>query len=185
MRKMTAPECSSPMRCSQRGFNLIEVMIAIALMGTVLVSIVGLFTLGRNRVHSGKQMTAAVAIGTNVLEDISAMTLPTFNQAFNITAATALGDVPMDGVTYPLSISRNTTTIVENDPPGFLRQWKAELASNPSRLQEPVITLVITPVPQLGGAISRIKVFVQWREGMRRRSVVLDTTKILRPLNAI
>jgi len=158
-------------------------MIAIALMGTVLVSIVGLFTLGRNRVHSGKQMTAAVAIGTNVLEDISAMTLPNFNQAFNITAATALDNVPMDGVTYPLSISRNTTTIVENDPPGFLRQWKAELASNPSRLQEPVITLVITP--QLGGAISRIKVFVQWREGLRRRSVVLDTTKILRPLNAI
>ena len=180
---MTAPECSSPMRCSQRGFNLIEVMIAIALMGTVLVSIVGLFTIGRNRVNSGKQMTQAVAIGNNVLEDISAMTLPAFNQAFNITAATVLGNVVVDGVTYPSSISRTTAAIVENDPPGFLRQWNAEFISNPSRLQQPVITLVITP--QLAGAISRIKVFVQWREGMRRRSVVLDTTKILRPLNAI
>jgi len=184
MKTITAPDfCSSRLRSSQRGFNLIEVMIAIALMGVVLVSIVGLFTLGRNRVNSGKQMTQAVAIGNNVLEDISAMTLPVFGQAFNITPTTVLGDVVIDGATYPLSISRNTATIVENDPPGFLRQWKAELASNPSRLQEPVITLVVTP--QLGGAISRIKVFVQWREGVRRRSVVLDTTKILRPLNAI
>lgn len=184
MKTMTAPRSScSRLRSSQRGFNLIEVMIAIALMGTVLVSIVGLFTLGRNRVNSGKQMTAAVAIGTNVLEDISAMTLPTFNQAFNITPATTLGNVVIDGVTYPLSISRTTAAIVENDPPGFLRQWSADLRNNPTRLQEPVITLVVTP--QLGGAVSRIKVFVQWREGLRRRSVVLDTTKILRPINAI
>ncbi|MEA2338036.1 MAG: hypothetical protein QOE82_2043, partial [Thermoanaerobaculia bacterium] len=56
---------------SERGYNLMEVMIAIALLGVVMISIMALFVAGRKNVYSGKQMTAAVAVGTRVLEDLA------------------------------------------------------------------------------------------------------------------
>ncbi|HEX7807698.1 MAG TPA: prepilin-type N-terminal cleavage/methylation domain-containing protein, partial [Thermoanaerobaculia bacterium] len=71
-------------RKSERGYNLIEVMIAMALLGTVLISIMTLFVMGRKNVYSGKEMTAAVSMNTRVSEDLSGMTVDEVYAAFGI-----------------------------------------------------------------------------------------------------
>ena len=48
-----------------------EVLIAMALLGVVMISIMALFVAGRKNVYSGKQMTNAMAIGTRVMEDLA------------------------------------------------------------------------------------------------------------------
>ena len=58
-------------RESERGYNLIEVIIATALMGTVVLSIMCLFYFGRQNVYSGKELSEATAMGTHVLEDVN------------------------------------------------------------------------------------------------------------------
>src|SRR5215213_9925314 len=61
-------------RHSERGYNLVELLVAIALLGVVLMSVLSLFVWGRRNVYSGKQMTTAVAVGTRVLEDLAPLT---------------------------------------------------------------------------------------------------------------
>ena len=73
------------------GYNLVEVLIATAIMGVVSLSIFTLFFMGRSNVYSGKQMTQAVAIGTRVMEDISAYNQQNlYATAFAIAAAGAI-----------------------------------------------------------------------------------------------
>src|SRR5512140_867268 len=74
----------------QRGYNLVEVLIAMAVLGMVLLSIISLFVLGRKNVYSGKQMTRAAAIMTRVVEDLSVMPEAQVFTNFGLTNATAL-----------------------------------------------------------------------------------------------
>jgi len=60
-------------RRREGGFNLIEVLIAMALLSTVLLSVVTLFFMGRSNVYSGKQLTRATAVSVHANEDIAAL----------------------------------------------------------------------------------------------------------------
>ena len=62
------------MKNRQRGFNLVEVLIAMAITAVVILSVATLFVMGRRNVYAGKQMTAAVAVATRITEDLSHMT---------------------------------------------------------------------------------------------------------------
>jgi len=62
------------MKNTQRGFNLVEVLIAMAITAVVILSVATLFVMGRRNVYAGKQMTAAVAVATRITEDFSHMT---------------------------------------------------------------------------------------------------------------
>lgn len=160
---------------SQSGYNLVEVIVAMALFGTVLLSIGTLFVMGRKNVYSGKEMTAAVSMNTRVAEDLSGMTVDEIYTAFGLNGAstTALTgsayNVTVDATgrkstlpfnTYTGSIIRRTndtlvTTAGGNDAGGFLTRWKNEMDQN-LRFAEGVVTVVITPrnpdPPTTGGA---------------------------------
>jgi prepilin-type N-terminal cleavage/methylation domain-containing protein len=120
---------------AQRGFNLVETLVAMGLLGTVLLSIITLFFFGRNNVSSGKQMTHAVSIGTHVMEDLSPLTVRKLEAAFNFNLvadpgnpATPLVTNTVNGISYPNSILRSTTNLASDaNPPNFLDQWKALL----------------------------------------------------------
>src|SRR5437763_7469209 len=62
------------MKQSQRGFNLVEVLVAMAITAVVIISVATLFVMGRRNVYAGKQVTAAVAVATRITEDLSPMT---------------------------------------------------------------------------------------------------------------
>ena len=175
-------------RESERGYNLIEVLIAVALLGTVVMSIMGLFYMGRRNVYSGKEMTEATAMGTHVLEDINTMTKGGVIAAFGLPGSTAGGTVTgPDGLTYNGSFERDTDTIsATTDPNGFLQRWYNEMTNN-NKFQKGKVTLIFTPTadgtnpanPQLGTAtVVKVRVFVTWGEAVRQRRVILDSIKV-------
>lgn len=174
------------LRDSERGYNLVEVLIAMALLGTVLMSIMGLFYFGRRNVYSGKEMTEAVAVATHVREDLSAMTKAAAMAAFSLPLTTAGTSNTVAGQTFPNSFVRTTTSIsLATDPNGYLARWQTEMV-NDNKFQNGVVTLVFTPdkdainsPAQLGTAtVVRIRAFVTWGEAVRQRQVVLDMVKL-------
>lgn len=194
------------MRERTRGYSLIEVLIAMAIMGSVFLSIVSLFYLGRRTVYSGKQMTQAVAVSTHVLEDLSHLTLASVYDSFIINNATTLATYTIDGVTYNNAIIRSTDANVVASPPadissevdpnpadvninGFLTTWRNEMV-NTNKFQDGSVTLLMFPTnpsnPILDAqlrpeaTILRIRALVRWSEANRPRSVILDTVKLRR-----
>src|SRR5258708_28158575 len=63
-------------RRENRGYSLIEVLVAIAITSVVLLTVVTLFYVGKRNVYGGKQRTYALPLPNPGLEDLSAMTYP-------------------------------------------------------------------------------------------------------------
>jgi len=199
-------------RPSERGYNLVEVLVAMGFLSVVLIAVLTLFYFGGQNVYSGKQQTVATSIGIEVMEDMSELGVNDLYGAFvvaNGNAPTGVATVPSDaGGTastlaqsrYPGSIVRSTfvrsATTELGYPDGLLSKWHGLLfdASNQAKLAEPSIAIVLTPrerypasatsltVGPTGNAtVLRIRVLVRWREGLRFRQVILDSTKTKRP----
>lgn len=187
-------------RRAQAGYNLVEVLLAMAMLGVVTISIFTLFFMGRRNVYSGKQTSQAIAIGTQVLEDLQPLNRQMlYSGAFNL-APTSTGSaftIPAvvtggQSYTYTNSAIRSTDTAfiaspptdiaTENTPPGLLARWTGLLGT---KLTKGSVTVVITPdkdptntPPQFGTAqLLRVRVFVRWLESGRQREVVLVTVK--------
>lgn len=193
----------------QAGYNLVEVMIAMGLMGAVLISIMTLFVMGRKNVYSGKEMTAAVSMCTRVSEDLSGLTVDEVYTAFGIdpTSTAALTgstyNVTVDSGrkatlpnnTYTGSFIRRTTdtlviTAGGNDSGGFLTRWKTEMDQN-LRFAQGAVNVIITPrnpdpttspLSVSTASVVRIRVLVRWMEENRPRQMIIDTVKSKRPL---
>jgi prepilin-type N-terminal cleavage/methylation domain-containing protein len=199
-------------RAAQRGYNLVEMLIAIAFLAVVLLTVLTLFFLGSGNVYSGKQQTMAVSIGTDVMEDIAEFGVTDLYGAFVVNdgnAPTGVATIPANSAgtastmpqsRYPASIVRSTyvrsATTELGYPNGLLSQWRALLydASGKPKLNDPSISIVLTPrekypttaanltVGPTGNAtVLRVRVLVRWREGIRFRQVVLDSTKTRKP----
>ncbi len=192
---------------NQRGFNLVEMIVATAILGTVALSVASLFVMGRRNVYSGKEMTAAVSMTTRVAEDLSGMTLDDIYTAFGIVKDdTAIGggtitvdNTPpknnLDQNTYTSSFIRRTsdtlvTTAGGNDTGGFLTRWKNEMDQN-LKFANGVVSVVITPrnrnpltAPSItlnNATVVRIRTIVRWTEDNRPRQLIVDTLKTNRP----
>lgn len=117
-------------RSTERGFNLVEMLIAMSLLGTVLLSVIALFYMGRGNVYSGKQMTSAVSVANEALEDLSPLTVLQLETSFNFEldggTPTPLVSNTVNGVTYANSILRSTDDVTtDSTPPDFLDSWNA------------------------------------------------------------
>lgn len=182
-------------RSSQRGYSIIEVMIAMGLLATVMLSIAALFLFGRKSVYSGKQMTRAVAIANDVLEDLANISADSAYSAFGITQDTVLGDVDLDelqvlpGDLHTNSVVRSTEDITDDtDPQGFLQRWK-DIITDPDTSADTMtngkVFLVFTPTedpaadpPEIASAtLVRIRVVVRWTEDTRARQVIMNTVR--------
>jgi Tfp pilus assembly protein PilV len=175
-------------RKTEAGYNLIEVLVATALTGVVVLSIMTLFFLARRNVYSGKQMSAANAVATRVLEDLAMMTATDVLDNFNITNSTTLASNTVGGIAYPGSVLRDTDGTIDTttDTSGYLARWKT-LLNSASFLSGRVI-LIITPATpvQVGNPVTtaqtvRVRTVVEWNEGRRRRRILFDASKLQRP----
>lgn len=180
----------------QQGYSLIEVIIAMAILSSVILSVFALFVFGTRNVYSGKQQSQANAIGLRVMEDVNQLSSGTLYASFGIDPATAtLGTVdvhPSKGVykdTYENAILRSTNNIVAGeDVNGFLERWRDEYVQK-NALAQGAVHLVIMPVtrdtvsgsvvetPAVDGEIVRLRVLVTWAEGLRTRNAIFDTVK--------
>jgi prepilin-type N-terminal cleavage/methylation domain-containing protein len=195
---MMISDIHSDRRRSQRGFNLVEVLIAIALLGTVLMTILTLFYMGRRNVYSGKQTSVAVSIASHAMEDLSARSKLDVLTAFKATTAVPADDIDIDSTAnmatdeYDDSIVRLSTNaddidVTKNDPKGLLKKWSDEAKA---RLGQSLVAVVLTPqkpypvadpLTAANATAMRVRILVRWSEGQRRREVILDSAKAARP----
>lgn len=197
-------------RRGERGYNLVEVLIAMALLGVVLISVVTLFVMGQRNVYSGKQMSIATAIAGDVVEDLALLSVQGFYTSFAMDGTTAPSSITLLDETYTNAFIRSTdATIIasppgnisgENDPDstgpltGFLTTWTNNIGGD-TKLLDGNVTLIIRPTnPTLdatsgtivaanstpAATILQIRVIVTWKEGLRERHVALDTVRIRR-----
>ena len=171
----------------ERGYNLVEVLIAMAVLGTVLMSILTLFVFGRRNVYSGKQLTKATSVTTQVLEDLQPLSLPTLYTNFSVPVNSGLtSSITIAGQTYTNVIVRSTADLSKDQAGGplYLTRWKALIPA--TALENGKVTLVMIPdnIKTAGdpttAAIMRIRVITEWEEGRRARNVTADVAKFNR-----
>ena len=173
------------LHASQEGFNLVEVLIAMAILGVVMLSVVTLFFMGRSNVYAGKQLTRATSVSTHASEDLSALPARDFFDAFKIDPSTTTSSNSILGVTYANSIIRSTADL-STDANGYLARWLALLG--PDRVSKGKLTLIIMPSDYSDPAdvttarLVQIRILTQWNERNRARNVYIDTTKFNRSL---
>ncbi|HYS54460.1 MAG TPA: hypothetical protein VER58_11945 [Thermoanaerobaculia bacterium] len=189
------------LRSTESGYNLVEVIFATALLGIVSITIFTLFVMGRRNVYAGKQNSQAVAIGTQVLEDLQPLNKKMlYNGAFGIPDTDTGGAITLPRVsgliaptftnarirsTDPNMVSGQTDISTQSTPPGLLTRWGTLING---KLTNPSVTVILVPdqdtanpvnnPPKFGtAAILHVRVFVRWQEQGRGREVVLDTVK--------
>lgn len=172
----------------QAGYSLIEVLIAVAITGVVIMSIFTVITLARRNVYSGKQMSAANAVATRVLEDLSQMSATDIVLSFNLTNTTTLSSNTVGGVAYAGSVLRDTNGTIDSttDPAGYLARWQGLLGA--ATFERGRVVLIITPAnpidntkPVSTAQVIRIRGVIEWSEGIRRRSIAFESSKLQRP----
>jgi prepilin-type N-terminal cleavage/methylation domain-containing protein len=183
-------------RGRERGYNLIEVLIATALLAMVLLSIISLFYLGQRTVYSGKQMTKAVAVASRIAEDLQGKTHDDLYGAagFNVTND-ALGTVTILGTTYTNCTTRDTGNIsATTDPAGMLQTWAdkmtaAEFANGKVTLVFRPIEDVVAPSAEVANPATTtdptsqvllVRAIIEWTESLRPRHLIIDTVKTVR-----
>ena len=177
-----------PRRHCDAGFSLIEVLIAMALLSTVLLSVVTLFYLGRSNVYSGKQLTRATSVAVHANEDINALPATDLLDAFKIDKSVTATNNTVAGVQYANSIVRSVNVDAggANDPKGYLKRWQGYLT--PDRVFKGDLTIVIMPSDYSDAAdvttarLLQVRIVTQWSERNRARTVVMDTAKFNRSL---
>lgn len=187
-------------KSSSAGFNLVEVLIAVAILGVVAISIFTLFVMGRRNIYSGKQTSQAIIVGTQVLEDLAPLNKEMiYSGAFGLAGTDTGSDFTMprvSGVTAMSFVnsrirSTNATIIssppadisTQNTPPALITRWSAALGQRLGPGSS--VTVVLTPdqdptntPAQFATAqLLRIRVIVRWNETKRPREAVWDTVK--------
>lgn len=147
---------------NDKGFNLVEVIIAIALLAGVLLSIAGLFTYGGRFVKSGKEMTEALSIAQDINEELEKLSYRQLYDEFGCS-------------------STATSCSADSINNSYAQQWQPEIDE---KLYEGKATITLDPV---GGATSppqfatargiRIIVLVEWKENDRPREVKLASMR--------
>jgi prepilin-type N-terminal cleavage/methylation domain-containing protein len=179
-------------RRNERGFNLVEVLVAMAITAVVIVTVSTLFYLGRQNVYSGKQMTAAVSVATRIAEDLGHMQRSEIYTQFNIDGENALTSHNVNGTSYDNSIIRTTSVAADLDPAtndvgGYMTAWFGQMQN----FNKPKITLVfmprlntVAPATDIGptaqSTLLQIRAVLEWNEGLRHRYLVIDAVKTQR-----
>jgi prepilin-type N-terminal cleavage/methylation domain-containing protein len=98
-----------PRHPKDRGFSLIEVIVALAMLAAVLLAISGLFAQGANSIKGGKEMTEALAQATDILEDINQLS---YRQVYTVFGGS--------GTDTSLQADTRVTS-------NFANRWEAQL----------------------------------------------------------
>jgi prepilin-type N-terminal cleavage/methylation domain-containing protein len=170
----------------QNGFNLVEVIIAMAILSSVLLSIITLFFLGRANVYSGKQLTRATAATVHANEDVQAMAPRDLFNAFGpIVPATPMANNTVAGVSYASSLVFTTAQAGSAaDVKGYLTRWANLLPA--ANILNGKVSIIIMPQDLVTSAdpttaqLIQVRLVTEWQEGSRYRNMVLDSSKLNR-----
>jgi hypothetical protein len=147
----------------ERGFSLIEVVLALGLLATVLISIASLFLIGGKQVHQGKDTTSATALGQTIMERIDQL-------AYN------------DTYKYFGGADTDTSLSISTAPTGTnANQFQSDIATRlgPGASATIAVTPLGTASPlNMGSAAAlQVRVTVNWTELGRARSVSIQSVR--------
>jgi prepilin-type N-terminal cleavage/methylation domain-containing protein len=148
----------------QNGFSLVEVILALALLGTVMIAMSGLFTLGSRQVDSGRKHSEALAAAQDILEEMSVWSFHGLYETF--------GD---DGSAVTL-----TADTLNN---AFAQKWQPYLAESfaPGTYAEITLdsmTQTGSPPVLNSAQCIQVTVTVYWTESLRERKVQLTMLRL-------
>ncbi len=146
--------------------TLVEVLLALGLMASVLISVASLFVLGGQRVKGSRNMTQGMAIASNVMEDL-------YSFGINIMPTTFPDCCPG-------GCAAATGCTVTSSSDAFLQsRW---LPAIEEKLGQGRLEITLVP---LGGSVTpptfsscegmRLRTEVFWNEGVSVRSVYEET----------
>lgn len=154
-------------RVNQKGFSLVELVIALGLLAGVLISIAGLFVVGGQQVKAGRTSSQAVAMGKQILEEMNGWA---FRQTYSLFG--------LDGSanTYTIDCRSNTST--------YCAGWQNTLRTGLGTTAYVTIglnSLAKTGTPAVMNNDNcrniRVVVTVNWREGARPRTATVATVR--------
>ena len=143
----------------ERGFSLVEVVIAIGVLAGVLLSICSMFIMGARQLKGGKTMTEATTIVHDIMETFGKLSYNTLYTTFGATDTST-------------SVSVSTSTGTNPITP-----WKAEVTR---KLENGVATATLTPVGGTNfgnGKGIKMVVSLSWSELGRAQTVSLATVR--------
>jgi prepilin-type N-terminal cleavage/methylation domain-containing protein len=153
------------------GYNLIEVLIAMALLAWVVLMISGLFIYGQRGVYSGKTQTKAVALCQKVYEDLK--NLPDYAQKYQVFGAASGNANKTTNYTFtttnPFTSGDVLYTVIEG--------WKSALndisaTSSMTATLTPKMAADTSQALVIGNNIFiQYQIQINWSEGMRTRHV--------------
>jgi type II secretory pathway pseudopilin PulG len=168
----------------ERGYSLIEVLAASALLLGVLLAIMGMFVYGGKSVNAGKMMTKATSIADDVLEEFRDLS---FAQHYLVIEDG--GNINVDK-SYTWNSKTNTPNYPDDSGyQAILASWKNQVETQlPKGSGEVTVTVrglrdlgtsTTDPVEETfaNARILQVVVTVRWKEAKRVRSVVFETFK--------
>jgi len=149
-------------RKAERGFSLVEVIIAIGVLAGVLISIASMFILGGRQVKTGKTITEATALCHDIMEN------------FDLQSFTALY------TNMGAASTATTATVASNVVGSPLVPWQNEISR---KLDGGVATATLLPMgpgtPNFGSAVAlRLTITLTWSELGRPQSVSISTVRL-------
>jgi hypothetical protein len=150
-------------RGGSAGFSLPEVTVALGLLGSVLISMAGLFVMAERIVHGGKHHTKALAIARDILEETNGWHFDGLYETFGLDGSSS--SYTLDSRTQP-----------------YATGWQAMLAEDLGSAHAEITLDALeeggsTPALRDARCI-RVSVTVHWNNEQRRRSVSVATVRM-------
>jgi type II secretory pathway pseudopilin PulG len=139
------------------GSNLIEVIVALALLGGALVSTAGLMASGNRQVDRGGQRSQALAVAQAILEELRTW--------------------PPDGLTARLGCDGSAPACSVATGQAAAAPWQALAAAQLPAARIRVDALAVGAASLDAAPAARLAVRVAWGHGPRPRAVVLSVVR--------
>ena len=153
-------EATRNSRKSEQGTSLFEVILALGLLGMVLGSIAGLFTIGASQVKSGRKASEALVVARSIMEEMQGWS---FQQLYGVYSFDGSGGLIQ----------------VDTRDSGFASKWQPALDECSCNAYAIIVILALEPGTNLANASQvRLAVTVSWEEGRRNRKIRLGTVRM-------
>jgi hypothetical protein len=150
-------------RPASAGFSLPEVTVALGLLGSVLISMAGLFVMSERIVHGGKHHTTALAIARDVLEETNGWHFDGLYRTFGL-----------DGSASSYTLDSRTAS--------YAAPWQAmideDLYSGYAEIRLESVSQGGSPPALRDADAIRITVTVRWSDERRSRAVSVATVRM-------
>ena len=153
----------APRTGGQRGFSLAEVIVALGVLASVLISVAGLLVVGNRLVKSGRGSSLALAVARDILEECDGRSFEGVYTEFGCDAGESTCTVDTSAPVIP-----------------SMAQWKEMVEDELFQgFAEVLIESVEDGAPALRDSRAlRITVRVFWTEGPRARDTRLTTVRM-------